>query len=701
MVKSFRLPQLRQELGIYPAPASLDGSQAWTLHDPTANKFFQLSWPAFEILSRWGIGSSEAVVESVQRETTLSISNDDISHLVLFLEQNYLLETSGSARVAAGLESLRTSWTTWLLKNYLFFRIPLFRPQRFLNASQHWFSWMYTPWFLTAVLLSTLTGLFFVSRQWEVFRHSITVYKTWEGMLALAIAISLAKTAHEFGHAITAHRYGCRIPAMGIAFVVMFPMLYTDTNEVWKLTERRERIAVGVAGMVTELLLAMIATWAWLFLPDGPVRAGAFIMATTTWIMALMLNASPFMRFDGYFILSDMIGIANLHARSFAFGRWWMRKVLFGLNDPPPESVLPKLRLFLITFSYIVWIYRFVIFLGIAILVYHYFFKVLGIILFSVEIWWFTLQPIYLELKAWLNLRSRIKFNFAVFRTACIVIGIIAVLVVPWRGRVTAPAILSAAREQSFYTPLPSMIMQEPARGKQYVQAGDVLINLFSRDLRHRIEQVKISELVSRWEVEHQPFNEEMLTAGQVLQRRLEEAGTELKGRINENAQLTMHAPFSGYILTRNDEIRPGLMLPAREQLYVLVDTTENKVDVFVSALDIKRISVGKNARFIPDGLDFGTYNCRVTEIDRVNITILEEPSLASIYEGPIAAHADTKGQIRPASPLFRIRLGSCTPGNVPMLRLKGVAGIEAEKRSLVIDTLQSWYNILLRESSF
>jgi len=244
MVESFHLPPLRQELGIYKAPVSPDGNPAWTLHDPSANKFYQLSWPAFEMVSRWELGTSDAVLESVRRETTITISEDDLVNLINFLEQNFLLDARGTAKVLEGFKLQQMSWSKRLLKNYLFFRIPFLNPQNFLDKIGGWFSWIYTPWFFAGCIAALITAVFLISQQWENFRHSFTAYTTWEGVLALGIAVLIAKTAHEFGHALTAHRYGCRIPAMGVAFIVMFPMLYTDTNEVWKLSNRRERLAV-------------------------------------------------------------------------------------------------------------------------------------------------------------------------------------------------------------------------------------------------------------------------------------------------------------------------------------------------------------------------------------------------------------------------------------------------------------------------
>jgi hypothetical protein len=59
---------------------------------------------------------------------------------------------------------------------------------------------------------------------------------TWQGLLAYGLTLGFVKVLHELGHGLMAKRFGCRVPTMGVAFLVLWPVAYTDTNEVWKLT---------------------------------------------------------------------------------------------------------------------------------------------------------------------------------------------------------------------------------------------------------------------------------------------------------------------------------------------------------------------------------------------------------------------------------------------------------------------------------
>ena len=138
MVEALPLPPLRQELGLFPAPPAENGTPAWTLHDPPANKFYLLGWPAFEILSRWNCGFVQSVVDAVNGETTLTVTEQDVLGMITFLERNFLLQTTtsnGNKRIISAQTASRPGWALWLLKNYLFIRVPLIQPERFLKKT--------------------------------------------------------------------------------------------------------------------------------------------------------------------------------------------------------------------------------------------------------------------------------------------------------------------------------------------------------------------------------------------------------------------------------------------------------------------------------------------------------------------------------------------------------------------------------------
>ncbi|MDL2424949.1 peptidase M50, partial [Pseudomonas sp. BAgro211] len=87
------------------------------------------------------------------------------------------------------------------------------------------------------------------------------------------------------------------------------PMFYTDVSDAWRVSDRRSRLLIGAGGVLAELVLAVLALLAWSLLPDGPLRTSAFMLASATWITTVLVNLNPFMRFDGYFLLTDLLGV--------------------------------------------------------------------------------------------------------------------------------------------------------------------------------------------------------------------------------------------------------------------------------------------------------------------------------------------------------------------------------------------------------
>ena len=288
-----RLPQLRDELHLLPAAANHDGSPAWMVNDPVSNRFYRIGWVDFELLLRWSMGTEAALIASVNAETTLTIESSDVTGLVQFLSQHDLLRANEQAsveRLSQRAARAQSSAFQWLFHHYLFFRVPLIRPQRWLAGLLPAVNWLFTAQAAWTIILLSGAGLFLAARQWETFSHTFVDQLSWSGALGFAMALGFAKALHELGHALTATRYGVRVAHMGVAMLVMFPMLYTDTSESWKLSNPRQRLAIASAGIVTELALAGLATLAWSLTPDGPMRSALFFLATTSWILTLAVN---------------------------------------------------------------------------------------------------------------------------------------------------------------------------------------------------------------------------------------------------------------------------------------------------------------------------------------------------------------------------------------------------------------------------
>lgn len=158
------------------------------------------------------------------------------------------------------------------------------------------------------------------------------------------------------------------------------------------------------------------------------------------------------MRFDGYYMLADAIDFPGLHERAGQQARHFLRRWLLGLGDPLPETLSTGFRRLLIGFAFATWLYRLVLFVGIALVVYHAFFKALGVFLFFVEIGVFVGRPVMAELRVWRERRAEIPRRRKLgWLLAAVAAGL--VLWLPWHAGVTAPGVIKAGSEQPVYSP--------------------------------------------------------------------------------------------------------------------------------------------------------------------------------------------------------------------------------------------------------
>ncbi|SHI10460.1 putative peptide zinc metalloprotease protein [Desulfofustis glycolicus DSM 9705] len=697
------LPPLRQDLQLHAGPPDTGGAPSWVLHDPVAHRFFEISWPAFEILSRWSMRESKAIVADVCTRTTLHIGTEDIEELWRFLEQNFLLDQHGpehTARLQRAGSMHRMGKLSWVLKHYLFFRVPLFRPTSLLNWLSPRMTWCFHPMFWKLLVFLGLAALVGVSFQWDAFVGTFVAYAGWTSVLGIVVSLGFAKVAHEMGHALAAHRHGCRVPQMGVAFMVMMPVLYTDTTDAWKLPSRKARMQIAAAGMATELMLAVVATWAWMWLPDGPARAGAFMLATTTWVLTLVVNLSPFMRFDGYYLLSDAAGISNLHERAFALGRWKLRRVLLGWSDPAPEELSRRATGLLIVFAYLTWIYRLVLFLGIAFLVYHLFFKALGLLLLAVELSWFVVMPVSRELSLWWQGRSNHRWTGAsILSTAGLLLGVLA-LCVPWPRGVQAPAVLSAEQSQWLFAPMAAQIKQLDTRHGHSVSQGQTVIGLTSPDLEQRLAAASVRERSMQWKLAQQPLNADLLGLGPALREQWAAAKAELTGQMALRDQLEVRSGISGRVTRVAPGLQPGVWVRQGEPLVQVVADGPTRIDAYVVNEDMPQIQVGDTARFVPEDWRFSAVNCQVGSLDRVALPHLEHAFLGSPHGGPLPASVDAQGLTVPLHAVFRVRLDRCDGEAAAVLQEKpGVVVIGSSSRSVVGDWIGNAVDLWNRES--
>ena len=699
------LPGLRQDLQLLPGEVQADGAPSWRIHDPVRNRFFDIGWIEFELLQRWREGLTGAtLLAEVAAATPVRPRADELGALAAFLDQHQLLAPSTvERRDALKRRCAARKLPLWkqLLHHYLFFRVPLLRPDAWLERAAPALGWIFGGPFLCATLAAGLAGLFLASRQSEALNSAFGYFFNLEGVLYYALATSLAKVLHELGHALAAKRRGLRVPTVGFAFLVMMPVLYTDTSESWKLARRSDRFAIAGAGIAVELMLAAWTTLAWALTQDGALRSAFFLLATTTWIWTLAVNASPFMRFDGYFLLSDLTGLPNLHERSFALARRQLRATFFGFSDANPEPALgAATQRTMIAFALATWIYRLVLFLGISVLVYTLFFKLLGIFLMAVEIGWFVVLPIIKEFAA----IGREKARWALRpRPWVALIAALALLLwlLPIGREVSAPALARAAHDSAIFAPTSARVLEIKVANGQQVRRGDLLLRLESPDLASRAERARLRSDGFAAEAARVSANSVQLERRLVIEQQLGEALADESGALAEIAALTLVAPHDGSVRDLPSDLVAGRWINARHPLLRVVDSGASEIDAYLGESQVGAVKVGQAVRFYPAAPNLPVVDGLVAQVDPAAGQAIRHPLLASLHGGGIAATQAAKDTLVAHETIYRVRIHSDdgAPGYAQVVR--GTVRIEANLLSIGWAGIAHVASVLVRESGF
>lgn len=696
-------PLLREELTLLQGPRAYDGSPTWTLYDPAAHRYYRVGWLEFECLHRWGMGNAEHIAASIRTETPIDADVADVGQFQEFLVNHHLIKPKGgqhSSRFAYLRYASKPGFWTWLLHNYLFMRVPLVKPDRILKKLAPHVSWFFQRSFLVTLVLAACFAIFLVSNHWSEFSHSFLYSLTAEGLLATVGMMSLSKVVHELGHALSASHFGCRVPTMGFALLLGMPVLWTDVTDAWRLSRRSERLVIDAAGMIAEMTLAVFATLLWTVLPDGALRSGSYLLASSAWIITLGINLNPFMRFDGYYLLSDALDIPNLQDRSFSLARWWLRERLFGFAIPKPENWPKRREQFLIAYAYSVWIYRLVLFTGIAWLVYYFFFKALGLLLFAVEIGWFVVLPIVKEIAVWRKLIAAHEEPLRPRASWLLPVLLIALLFIPWQSHLLVPGLFQAEAEYTFYCIEAAQVDEVLVKENDNVKANQVLIKLVSPDLDYKLllAQLKLKELKQR--LGSQSLESKLVRNNPKDYEELQSAQAEVLGLRAVKDKLIVKSTFAGRIRDLSDVLRPGEWL-AKDEPLGIVESPQATVIAYVEEADLAKLSIDGKASFYPEGGDLSPIPVKTIAIDRTGTRELKVEELASNYGGSIAVRPDEEKQLIPEQGIYRVLMRVNQSELAHNGTIRGRLSISTEPESLASRLARLFMVGLVKESGW
>jgi len=391
------------------------------------------------------------------------------------------------------------------LTNILYWKIPVFDPDRILSWMIRHLFWIFTAWFFALSVGLMLAAATHVMLHFDTFYAKLPAYQeffSWNSVLYMWISLGIVKVIHEFGHGLSCKAFGGESHEMGVLLMCLSPALYCNVTDAWTLADKWKRIIISFAGIYVELVIAALATFVWWYTPHYPVVNNiALCVMVLCSVSTVVFNANPLMRFDGYYILADWLEIPNLREKSNRFlNNLFLSKAL-GIEVPPEPYMAPTRKWLFVIYAIASWIYRWVVLFGILWFLADFLgpkLKILSQMLALVSLASIFVWPTYRVLR---NIRQRGRLPdmkaARVYITLAILIGLVVAFFV-------APLPVSRVREIGLIEIDPAAIeiksLPEPAtltslhvRSGERVKEGNPLGEFTSRQLDVEMERARAS----------------------------------------------------------------------------------------------------------------------------------------------------------------------------------------------------------------
>lgn len=481
------------------------GELWYILQDPFNNQFFRLRPEGYAFVSR--LQPDRSVEEVWEECLTLfpdtAPGQEDVIQILAQLYFSNLLYFSSQVDTEQLFERYQKRKQREVrsrLMSIMFMRIPLLDPDAAIKRLMPLFKlilnplmgvgWLVVVFWAVKVAMDNATGLT-DQAQSILAPHNLPL---------LYLALVIIKTFHEFGHAILCKRLGGEVHTMGIMLLVFTPLPYMDATSSWSFRSRWARALVGGAGILTEVFIAAIATFAWAWSSPGTFHNLCYNVMFIASVSTVLFNANPLLRFDGYYILSDLLDIPNLHSRSREHLRHLCEYYLFGYQDSTSPTRSTKEAAWMTFFGLASGAYRILVFTGIILFIADKF-LIAGLIMAVICILSWGVVPIYrfinylISSPRLMHIRGRAILVSSLW---AIVLGT-CLFLIPFPYGFKAPGVLEATSYSLVTTKVPGTLETLLVPSGTYVSSGSPLIQFSNPEIAHNIQraEAQIRELLA------------------------------------------------------------------------------------------------------------------------------------------------------------------------------------------------------------
>ena len=679
------------------------GREYWVVKDPMSLKYFRFEHEEFSLLKMLdGKTSPEVIKQKFDKKfSPQKISLAEFYQFVGMLYRNSLLVSNsggqGDALLERGEENKKRERRA-ALTNVLALRIRGFDPDGLLTVLNRFFGWFFSLPAFVCVLILAISAVALVTTQWELFQTKLPHFQEFfsaNNWFLLALTLGMTKVMHELGHGLSCKRLGGHCHEMGIMFLVLTPCLYCNVSDSWTIPSKWKRASIAAAGMYIEFFLASVATFVWWFSQPGIVNSLALNVIFVCSVSTLLFNANPLLRYDGYYILSDLIEIPNLRQKATTvlqrlFGSW-----VLGLKTPVDPFLPTRHVWFFAVYSVAAAIYKWFITFAIFWFLYSvlepYGFKVIGQMIALVAIYGLIGMPLIKAIQ-FIRTPGRVSsvksFNLAIASVVLLAI-VIGILLIPIPHYVHCSLYVQPKNVQKVYVDIPGTVTSIQCKPNDFVKQGDLLVEVANDQLDYQIAELQSEAKEARAKYKHlmmisQYDSKRAKEINQALSN-LENLENQIQQKLKDKKRLQIRAHANGIVISPprvapkdadsgelgewsgtplDEKNRGAFLLEGTLVCEIVPNHNQCEAILALDQTDIEFIQPGQVVEFLIDQHPTKTFDATIERISPIEMKVVPK-ALSSRFGGAVAATQDRQGADRPKSTIYQVSVPFSEDANV------------------------------------
>ena len=341
----------------------------YVLYEPFTNKFYRLPQGAYEFVSRLSVNKTVGEVwNGMLNSATGEIPGQgEVIEMLAQLYQSNMLMYDGiedGAKLFERNQKQNRKKVKASLLNIFFLKVPLVDPDALLNKLRWLISCLISKPFALVWLLTVIVAAKYGVENFDALKDSTQGFLSPSNIGWVYVCTVFVKLLHEFGHASVVKRYGGEVHTLGVMFMLLVPLPYVDATASWSFRDKSKRMLVGAAGMLTEFFIASIALIIWANLGGGILKNLAYNVIIMASVSTVLFNINPLMRFDGYYMLTDLLDMPNLQQRSVQHLKYLLERYIFFKRDAEPVAETWSERVVYFFYGICSSVYRIFLFTG-------------------------------------------------------------------------------------------------------------------------------------------------------------------------------------------------------------------------------------------------------------------------------------------------------------------------------------------------